>query len=47
MDMLPINWSIIANPFNWAIVLLMVVIGMFALGISLDWYQKNVVKHAS
>lgn len=31
MDMIPINWQLIGNPYNWAIVVLMVLIGAFAL----------------
>lgn len=27
---LPINWGLISNPFNWAIILLMVLIAGFA-----------------
>lgn len=31
MDWLPINWGLIKNPLNWIIILLMLIIGGFAL----------------
>lgn len=31
MDSIPINWGIIKSPFNWAIVLLMVIIAGLAI----------------
>lgn len=38
MDLLPINWQLIANPINWAIILLMLVIASFALHILLPQF---------
>lgn len=31
MDSLPINWTLLSNPFNWAVVFLMVAIPTVAL----------------
>ena len=35
----PINWALISNPWNWVIVLLMVVIATMALDVLLQWYN--------
>jgi len=35
----PINWALISNPWNWAIVLLMLVIATMALDVLLQWYN--------
>jgi hypothetical protein len=36
-----INWNIARNPVNWAIVLLMVVIGGFVADIVLRWWKQS------
>lgn len=42
MEWVPINWKIIANPVNWAIVLLMLVIASFVLHLLLpDTFNTN------
>jgi hypothetical protein len=28
---MPINWNLISNPFNWVVILLMVIIGGIAI----------------
>lgn len=35
MDFLPINWQLIGNPVNWAIIILMLLIAGYALHILL------------
>lgn len=36
MDWLPINWRLIGNPINWAIVVLMVAIAGLAIDVVLN-----------
>lgn len=35
----PINWALVSQPWNWAIVLLMVLIGAIAVDLLLQWYN--------
>jgi len=42
MKWIPINWELIANPVNWAIILLMLAIGGIALHIVMpDYFNKS------
>jgi hypothetical protein len=36
-----INWTLIRNPWNWAIILLMVIIGGFAVDAFTDFYTSK------
>jgi hypothetical protein len=40
IDHIPINWGLIKNPYNWAVVTLMVAIGGITLG--LIFHPANV-----
>lgn len=43
--MVPLNWTLIKQPLNWIIVLLMVVLGVFILEIVLQYIKTfNVNK---
>ncbi len=35
----PLNWALISNPWNWAILLLMVLVATLALDLLLTWYN--------
>jgi len=39
MDWLPINWRLIGNPINWAIVVLMIAIAGIAMDVLLNAAQ--------
>lgn len=36
MDWLPVNWTLLRNPLNWAIIILMVLIGAMGVDIVLS-----------
>lgn len=39
-DFVPINWALARNPFNWVIVLLMVVIAAIAFNVVADYHAS-------
>ncbi len=45
-DALPINWRLIGNPLNWAIVLLMVIIAGFAFDAGARFITTHSEKEA-
>lgn len=41
MEWLPINFNLLKNPVNWAIVVLMVIIASFAFHLLLPGFYQN------
>ncbi len=38
-EWVPLNWGLMKNPFNWIIILLMVLIAAFAFGLGADYLK--------
>jgi hypothetical protein len=41
LDKVPINWDLARNPFNWAIVFLMIVIAAIAFHVVADYFCQQ------